>query len=404
MPVADPTAYGLVRLHDDQSVKEFVEKPSADQIDTKLISAGAYVLERAVLDLIPADRNVSIEREVWPQLVGDGLFGYAAEAYWLDIGTPERYLQGTFDILEGNVATAVADRLGPGYLAVGERVQADGRIVPPALVERGCAIARGRARRLAGRARRGRDRGGGDDDRALGGPQRRRDRRATACCATASSPPACASARARRSRGGAVLGEGVTVGPRNVLSRGVRVFPADGPARRRHHVLRKERPILSSTEQLELDRETIGRIDPTDQLTDVLAIPEHLRDALWKVESAGLEPWDSPDGLVVAGMGGSAIGGHLARAILGDHASRPLLGARAYGLPPWTTPDTTVLCASYSGNTEETLACYEAAGVIGARRVVVTTRRQAGRARARRPACPWCRSPAASSRGPRSPT
>ena len=66
---------------------------------------------------------------------------------------------------------------------------------------------------------------------------------------------------------------------------------------------------MSSTEQLELDRETIGRIDPTDQLTDVLAIPEHLRDALWKVESAGLEPWDSPDGLVVAGMGGSAIGG-----------------------------------------------------------------------------------------------
>lgn len=130
---------------------------------------------------------------------------------------------------------------------------------------------------------------------------------------------------------------------------------------------------MSSTEQLELDRETIGRIDPTDQLTDVLAIPEHLRDALWKVESAGLEPWDSPDGLVVAGMGGSAVGGQLARAILSDHASRPLLGARAYGLPPWTTPDTTVLCASYSGNTEETLACYEAAGVIGARRVVVTT-------------------------------
>ena len=142
---------------------------------------------------------------------------------------------------------------------------------------------------------------------------------------------------------------------------------------------------MSSTEQLELDRETIGGIDPTDQLTDVLAIPEHLRDALWKVESAGLEPWDSPDGLVVAGMGGSAIGGHLARAILGDHASRPLLGARAYGLPPWTTPDTTVLCASYSGNTEETLACYEAAGVIGAPARRRHHRRQARRARARRP-------------------
>ena len=130
---------------------------------------------------------------------------------------------------------------------------------------------------------------------------------------------------------------------------------------------------MSSTQELELDRETIGRFDPTDQLTDVLAIPEHLRDALWKVESAGLDAWDSPGGLIVAGMGGSAIGGQLARAILGDHASRPLLGARAYGLPPWTTPDTTVLCASYSGDTEETLACYEAAGVIGARRIAVTS-------------------------------
>src|SRR6188472_850857 len=115
-----------------------------------------------------------------------------------------------------------------------------------------------------------------------------------------------------------------------------------------------------TTANVTLDRKSIAQIDTTDQLTDVLAIPEHLRDALWKVESAELEAWDSPGGLIVAGMGGSAIGGQLARAILGDHASRPLLGARAYGLPPWTTLDTTVLCASYSGDTEETLACYEA--------------------------------------------
>jgi len=100
---------------------------------------------------------------------------------------------------------------------------------------------------------------------------------------------------------------------------------------------------------------------------------EHIGDALWRVESAAIEPWDSPGGLVVAGMGGSAIGGALARAALGDHASRPILQARDYGLPPWTTPDTTVLCASYSGTTEETLACYEAAQALGAKRVVVTT-------------------------------
>jgi glucose/mannose-6-phosphate isomerase len=131
--------------------------------------------------------------------------------------------------------------------------------------------------------------------------------------------------------------------------------------------------MSSSLRQGALDREAIARVDSADIVTDILAIPEHLRDALWKAESAGLEPWESPGGLVVAGMGGSAIGGQLARAILGDHASRPLLAARSYGLPPWTTPDTTVLCVSYSGETEETLTCFEAAGVIGARRVVAAS-------------------------------
>ena len=105
----------------------------------------------------------------------------------------------------------------------------------------------------------------------------------------------------------------------------------------------------------------------------MLALPEHLRDALWRVESAIMNEWDTPGGLVVAGMGGSAIGGAWRRAALGDHASRPIFVTRAYGLPPWTTPETTVLCASYSGNTEETLACYESAGALGAQRVVVTT-------------------------------
>jgi glucose/mannose-6-phosphate isomerase len=128
-----------------------------------------------------------------------------------------------------------------------------------------------------------------------------------------------------------------------------------------------------TTANVALDRESIARVDTSDQLTDVLAIPEHLRDALWKVESAQLDGLDSPAGLVLAGMGGSAIGGALAVAALGDTASRPILPSRAYGLPPWTTPDTTVLCSSYSGDTEETLAAYEAAGALGAKRVVATS-------------------------------
>jgi mannose-1-phosphate guanylyltransferase len=115
VPVEDPTAYGLVRLHPDQSVRGFLEKPTPEQIDTDLISAGAYVLEPSVFDLIPKDRLVSIEREVWPRLVGEGLYGCVHRGkYWMDIGTPQRYLEGTQDILAWRVRTKVADRLRDG--------------------------------------------------------------------------------------------------------------------------------------------------------------------------------------------------------------------------------------------------------------------------------------------------
>src|SRR5689334_10043800 len=82
-PVEDPSNYGLVRTAPDFAVTGFVEKPSADQIDTNRISAGAYVLERSVLDLLEPGRPASIERDVFPRLVGEGLYGYMAEGYWL---------------------------------------------------------------------------------------------------------------------------------------------------------------------------------------------------------------------------------------------------------------------------------------------------------------------------------
>lgn len=107
-------------------------------------------------------------------------------------------------------------------------------------------------------------------------------------------------------------------------------------------------------------------------LDDILAIPAHLRDALWRVESARLQPAEAA-GAMVCGMGGSAIGGDLAAAALGDRLTRPLLTMRGYELPSWATPEWTVLCSSYSGDTEETLACFEAAGALGARRIVVST-------------------------------
>jgi glucose/mannose-6-phosphate isomerase len=105
---------------------------------------------------------------------------------------------------------------------------------------------------------------------------------------------------------------------------------------------------------------------------DVLALGEHLRDALWKAESAGIARRDS-SGLVVAGMGGSGIGARLAAAAIGSRARRPIVVAAGYDLPPWVDSSWTVLCSSYSGATEETLSAYAVAGERGAHRIAVTS-------------------------------
>ena len=99
-PVADPSRYGLVRTAADGRVESFLEKPRPEEIDTDLINAGLYVLEPEVLDLVPPGRPVSIEREVFPQLAADGaVYGIALPGYWLDVGTPESYLQAHRDVL-----------------------------------------------------------------------------------------------------------------------------------------------------------------------------------------------------------------------------------------------------------------------------------------------------------------
>ncbi len=118
--------------------------------------------------------------------------------------------------------------------------------------------------------------------------------------------------------------------------------------------------------------ERLGPLDSGDQLDAALALPDYLRDALWRVDSAKLDSGDAT-GLLVCGMGGSAIGGDLAIAALGSRLNRPMDVIRAYGLPAWTPPEYAVFCSSYSGNTEETLGCYAAAEAVGGRRIVATT-------------------------------
>jgi glucose/mannose-6-phosphate isomerase len=124
---------------------------------------------------------------------------------------------------------------------------------------------------------------------------------------------------------------------------------------------------------LSLDPESIAGVDSTAQLAEAVDLATHLRDALWRVESAGARAVDATGGVIVAGMGGSAIGGRLAAAALDTRLTRPFFVADGYELPGWAGPQTLVLCSSYSGETEETLACYDDAAERGAPRIVATT-------------------------------
>ena len=100
----------------------------------------------------------------------------------------------------------------------------------------------------------------------------------------------------------------------------------------------------------------MATVDSAGMLDDMPGQPHQLEDALRRVESAGIERLDAPGGLVVCGMGGSAIGGDLASCAIGDRARRLIITSRDYDPPSWLSEDAAVLCSSYSGDTEETLA------------------------------------------------
>src|SRR3954470_8459889 len=133
-PVEDPSGYGLVHRHEDGEITEFLEKPTSDQIDTDEINAGAYLLERSVLDEIPANKDVSIEREVFPKLIGNGLYGIRQEGYWIDIGTPERFLEANWDILEGRVETVHGKFDEPKLVGEGSEVSDGADLRPPCVI------------------------------------------------------------------------------------------------------------------------------------------------------------------------------------------------------------------------------------------------------------------------------
>jgi mannose-1-phosphate guanylyltransferase len=224
--VDDPSAYGLVRRRDDCSVTEFLEKPGADQVlDTNLVNAGAYILEREILaEMAPSGTNISIERDVFPKLVDHGLYGYEAGGYWLDIGTPARYLQATYDILEGKVNTKVGARLTANGMRLLPEGGVAGRIAAPVLIEDGCGVAA--TATIGGRVVLGRGvqiaAGANVEDSVLLDGVRVGAR--THIRGAIISRDVVIGERCMID-GHVVLGEGVRLGNDNVLTAGARVFP-----------------------------------------------------------------------------------------------------------------------------------------------------------------------------------
>ncbi|MDQ5815306.1 MAG: NDP-sugar synthase [Actinomycetota bacterium] len=145
-PVDDPSAYGVVPTKEDGSVLGFIEKPPRDQAPSNLINAGIYVLEPSILERIPVDRVWSAERELFPQLVAEGarLFASGTDAYWMDIGTPEKYVQANMDALSGTFPTNAVDAIGPdGVLAAEPCEIGEGARVSSACLGAGARVASG---------------------------------------------------------------------------------------------------------------------------------------------------------------------------------------------------------------------------------------------------------------------
>ena len=341
-PVEDTSSYGVVPTASDGRVEAFIEKGSGEA-PTNRINAGAYAIEREVVELIPAGRAVSFEREVFP--------GAGRER-------PVRLRRGR--LLDRHRRPPSATSRRPGTCSPAACTRPCRRVTRPARSSMPTACWPGptSVRRACS---------------AAIAPSARMHASSALCCTSVCtwartprwsrpcSARACAWESARASgRGRSWWAQARSSQPDAVVASDARVEPG---------------AVVSTASRglMKLDKDSIDDVDPAGMLGDVLAQPLQLGDALWRAESAGIRPRDLPGGLVVCGMGGSAIGGDLATAALGDRATRTITTVRGYALEAWTPPETLVLCASYSGETEETLACFEAAGAAGAQRVVLTT-------------------------------
>jgi mannose-1-phosphate guanylyltransferase len=148
-PVDDPSRYGVVPIDEDGQVIEFVEKPPADEAPSNWINAGTYVLEPSVVDRIEGDRRVSIERETFPAMVTDStLYALQDDAYWIDAGTPETYVQAQLDLISGlrghaceaiDASAAIADDalVAESVVMAGAVIEGGARVEQSIVMDRG---------------------------------------------------------------------------------------------------------------------------------------------------------------------------------------------------------------------------------------------------------------------------
>jgi mannose-1-phosphate guanylyltransferase len=155
-PVENPTIYGVVETDLQGMVQRFVEKPSWDKVTTNMINAGIYILEPEVLAHVPASTRCMFENYVFPRLLdtGEPILGYPSDSYWIDIGTPQKYLKTNHDLLlkwgPGYVQTGAKSNIhpaaqieGPVLIGDGCTISEDVRIVGPAVLGRKCKVDKG---------------------------------------------------------------------------------------------------------------------------------------------------------------------------------------------------------------------------------------------------------------------
>ena len=139
--VEDVASYGVVPTDDEGRVEAFLEKSDAPPPGVNRVNAGIYVLERAVADRIEAGRAVSFEREVFPAMAREGvLYGFMAEGYWIDIGTPERYLEATYDLLARRMESHLPASDETGSLVYPGSITSGARIGPQSVVGAHCVV------------------------------------------------------------------------------------------------------------------------------------------------------------------------------------------------------------------------------------------------------------------------